>query len=143
VISFNRIVDYKTGILQQGQRMNSTFFIECVLRSLDGFCYPDGRKRYERRVVVYFDNVPIHNTEAVQECLADGGFRRMNHPAYNPDLAPCDFFLFGPIKEDFSGMRFASLDELFQGVEGFLSGFSADTLQTVFVEWVRRLEVCC
>jgi hypothetical protein len=43
----------------------------------------------------------------------------MNHPAYGPDLAPCDLFLFGAMKENFSGMRFTSVDELFQGVEGF------------------------
>jgi hypothetical protein len=35
------------------------------------------------------------------------------------------------MKENFSGMRFASVDELFQGVEGFLRGLSADTIQTV------------
>jgi hypothetical protein len=67
----------------------------------------------------------------------------MNHPAYSPDLALCDFFLFGAMKEHFSGMRFASVDEVFQGVEGFLRGLSADILQTVFAEWVRRLELCC
>jgi hypothetical protein len=134
VIFFNGIGDYKTVILPQGQRMNSTFFIECVIRPLAGTCYPEGRKPHERRVVVHFDNAPIHNTEAVQECLADCRFRRMNHPACCPDLAPCDFFLFGAMKENFSGMRFASVDELFQGIEGFLRGLSADTLQTVFAE---------
>jgi histone-lysine N-methyltransferase SETMAR len=68
---------------------------------------------------VHFDNAPIHNTEAVQECLTDCGFRRMNHPAYSPDLPPCDFFLFGAMKENFSGMRFASAEELFQGLKTF------------------------
>jgi histone-lysine N-methyltransferase SETMAR len=150
VIFFNGIGDYKTVISPHGQRMNGTFFIECAIRPLAGVCYPEGRKSHERRVVVHFDNVPIHNTEAVQECLtdcglriADCGFRRVNHPAYSPDLAPCDFFLFGAMKENFSGIRFASVDELFQSVEGFLRGFSADTRQMVFAERVRRLELCC
>jgi hypothetical protein len=71
VIFFNGIGDYKTVILPQGQRMNSTFFIEYVIRPLAGFCYPEGMKPHEMRVVVYFDNAPIHSTEAVQECLAD------------------------------------------------------------------------
>jgi hypothetical protein len=67
----------------------------------------------------------------------------MNHPAYSPDLAPCNFFLFGAMKENFSGMRFARADELFQGVEDFLEGLSADTIHAVFGEWIRRLELCC
>jgi hypothetical protein len=46
----------------------------------------------------------------------------MNHPAYSPDLAPCDFFLFGAMKENFSGTRFARADELFQAVEDFFWG---------------------
>jgi hypothetical protein len=45
----------------------------------------------------------------------------MNHPAYNPDLAPCDLFLFGAIKENFAGIHFATASEPFQGVEDFLS----------------------
>jgi hypothetical protein len=67
----------------------------------------------------------------------------MNRPADSPDRASCDFFLFGAMKENFSGMRFASVDQLFQAVEGFLRGLSANTLQTVFAELVRWLELCC
>jgi hypothetical protein len=77
--------------------------------------------------VTHVDNALIHNTEAVQECLADCGFRRMNHPASSPDLAPCDFFLFGSMKKNFSRLRFSPADELFQGVETFLMELSADT----------------
>jgi hypothetical protein len=139
----NGIEEYKTVILPQGQRMNRTFFIECVILPLAGLCYPVGRKPHERRVVVQFDNAPIHDTEAVQEYLVDCGFSRMNYLAYGPDLAPCNFFLFGAMKEKFSGMHFASVDEPFQGVESFLRGLSADTIQTVYAEWVRRLELCC
>jgi hypothetical protein len=128
VIFFNGIGDYTSVILPQGQRMNRTFFSECVIRSLAGLCSPEGRKPHQKRVMGHFDNAPIHNTEAVQECLADCGFRRMNHPAYSPDLAPSDFFLFGAMTENFSGMRFAGTDELFQGVEDCWGGLSVDTL---------------
>jgi histone-lysine N-methyltransferase SETMAR len=143
VIFFNGTGDHTSVILPQEQRMNSTSFIECVIRPLAGFCYPEGTKPHQKRVVVHFDNPPIHNTETVQECLADCGFRKMNYPAYSPDLTPCDFFLFGAMKENFSGMPFASADELFQGVEDFFGGLSADTLHTVFEEWIRRLDLCC
>jgi hypothetical protein len=107
VIFFNGTGDHTSVILPQGQQMNGTFFIKCVIRPLVGFCYPEGRKPHQKRVVVHFDNALIHNTEAVQECLADCGFKRMNHPAYSPDLAPCDFFLFGAMKENFFRMGFA------------------------------------
>jgi hypothetical protein len=42
----------KIPILPEGQRMNSTYFINCVLRPLTEFCYPQGREILERRVMV-------------------------------------------------------------------------------------------
>jgi hypothetical protein len=69
VIFFNGIGNHTSVILPQGQRMNSTFFIECVVRHLGEFCSPEGRTPHQKRVVVHVDNAPIHNTEAVQECF--------------------------------------------------------------------------
>jgi hypothetical protein len=44
-----------------------------------------GTESHERRVVVHFDNVSIHNSEPTREHLAHFGFKRMEH---SPDLAP-------------------------------------------------------
>jgi hypothetical protein len=51
--------------------------------------------------------------------------------------APCDFFLFGAMKEAFAGQHFATIADLFMSLEAFLRGPSADLLQTVFQEWIR------
>jgi hypothetical protein len=93
--------------------------------------------------MLHFDNAPVHNTEAVRENLASFGFRRMVHPPYRPHLAPCDFFLFGAMKQALPGKHFATIDDLLMSVEAFLRRLSADFLQTVFQEWIRRLQLCC
>jgi hypothetical protein len=67
----------------------------------------------------------------------------MEHPPYSLDPAPGDLFLFGAMKESLSGQRFESVQELFLAVEAFLRGLSADFLQIVFLEWERRLRICC
>jgi hypothetical protein len=36
----------------------------------------------------------------------------MEYPSYSPDLAPCDFFLFGAMKQAFSGQLFDTIDDL-------------------------------
>jgi hypothetical protein len=41
------------------------------------------------------DNAPIHNSKMVIGKLAEQHLKRMPHPAYSPDLSPCDFFLSG------------------------------------------------
>jgi histone-lysine N-methyltransferase SETMAR len=141
-IFFHATGEFKIAIIPEGQKMNRTYFIKCVLCPLTEICYPQGRRTHERRVMLYFDNAPVHNTEAVQESLANVGFRRMEHPPYSPDLAPCDFSLFGAMKQAFAGRHFDTIDDLFMDVEAFLGGLSADSLQTVFPEWVPRLQLC-
>ncbi|XP_011865779.1 PREDICTED: histone-lysine N-methyltransferase SETMAR-like [Vollenhovia emeryi] len=32
----------------------------------------------------------------------------LTHPPYSPDLSPCDFHIFGALKKDIRGRRFAS-----------------------------------
>jgi hypothetical protein len=83
---------HKIAIPPEGQNKNITYFIECVVRPLTAICYPQNRGIHERRVMLYFDNPPIRNAEAVQESLTNFGLRRMRHSSYGPDLAPCDFF---------------------------------------------------
>jgi hypothetical protein len=67
----------------------------------------------------------------------------MAHPPYSPDLAPCDFFLFGVMKQAFAWQPFATINDLLMSVEALLRGISADFLQTVFQEWIRRLQLRC
>jgi hypothetical protein len=67
----------------------------------------------------------------------------MEHPPYSPDLSPGDFYLFGAMKENFSGQHFDSVDELFFAIEALLRGLPADFLRTVFLELERRLRVFC
>jgi hypothetical protein len=93
--------------------------------------------------MLHFDNSRVHNTQGGRENLASFGFRRMANPPYSPDLAPHDFFLFGAMKQAFAGQHFAAIDNLLMSVEAFLRGLSADFLQTVFQEWIRRLQLCC
>jgi hypothetical protein len=119
------------------------FFIECVFEPLAELCYPRSWKSYERRVTAHFDNALIRDTEAVQGYLADVGFRTREHPQYIRDLAPCDFFLFETINENFSGHHFDGLDDFFVAVESLLSALSDDFLQTVFQDRTRRLKICC
>jgi hypothetical protein len=93
---------------------------------------PDSRKIHERKIMLHFDNGSIHNPEGVQEHLTDLGFKRLEHPAYILDLAPCHFFLFRAMKGNFWRQHFDSLDGLFDAGECFLEGLRADVLDTVF-----------
>ena len=47
-------------------------------------------------------------------------FKILPHPPYNPDIAPSDYHMFGPLKEALHGRRFASEDEVKDAVHVWL-----------------------
>ena len=49
--------------------------------------------------ILHHDNAPAHTALSVREFLATKQITVLEHPAYSPDLAPSDFFMFLKIKE--------------------------------------------
>ena len=49
--------------------------------------------------ILHQDNAPAHTALSEREFLATKQIAVLEHPAYSPDLAPSDFFLFPKIKE--------------------------------------------
>jgi hypothetical protein len=49
----------------------------------------------------------------------------------------------GAMKQAFAVRHFATINDLLKSVDAFLRGLSADFLQTIFQEWIRRLQLCC
>jgi histone-lysine N-methyltransferase SETMAR len=43
--------------------------------------------------------------------LADLHFEVLKHPAYSPDLAPSDYYLFLNLKKHLKGRKFSSTEE--------------------------------
>jgi hypothetical protein len=127
-VFFNGTGESKIAIPPDGQKVNIAYFIESVLRPLAEICYPQGKETRGRRVMLHFDNAPVHNTEGMRENLASFEFRRMAHPPYGPDSAPCDLFLFGAMKHAFAGQHFATTDDFLRSIEAFVRGLSADFL---------------
>ena len=40
------------------------------------------------------DNAPVHASAVSKEAIRKAGFTELPHPAYSPDLAPSDYYLF-------------------------------------------------
>jgi len=62
-------------------------------------------------------NARPHSAALTQEKLARMYWTALEHPPYSPDLSPCDYHMFGPLKEALGGQRFDN-DE--QEVENFV-----------------------
>jgi hypothetical protein len=65
--------------------------------------------------------------------------KRAPHPAYSPDLAPSDFYLFGYVKQLLAGQEFPDGEAFVGAINASLEGIEKVTLQRVFLEWMERL----
>jgi hypothetical protein len=68
--------------------------------------------------------------------------KRAPHPAFSPDLAPSDFYLFGKIKTRLMGFEFESEQSLLDGVLGVINTISREELEGVFEDWLSRVDQC-
>jgi hypothetical protein len=65
--------------------------------------------------------------------------KRIPHPRYSPDPAPCDFWLFGYFQHCLEGGFFDDDSTLEGVVSEVLMSIGPDMFVSVFAEWKRRL----
>jgi hypothetical protein len=63
----------------------------------------------------------------------------MPHPAYNPDLAPSDFWLFGHMKSALAGQQFTTPDDLLSGIRTFMEEIRSFELGVFFHHRIERV----
>jgi hypothetical protein len=84
---------------------NTTFFWNVVIPDLLEIICAESRRRMLKGVIMHLDNASPDNSRKSHEYLTEFRARRVPHPAYSPDLAPSDFFLFGKVKAELKTMR--------------------------------------
>jgi hypothetical protein len=82
----------------KGTTYDNTFFCDYVVADLVRNFMTSRRRKTLKRFKVQLDNVSSHHSRSSRECLEHFRALRMPHPAYSPDSAPSDFFLFGYLK---------------------------------------------
>jgi len=88
------------------------------------------------------DNAPAHMALSVREFLATKQITVLEHPAYSPDLAPSDFFLFPKIKEISKGRHFDVIDDIRSNTIAALKAIPHNQFQNCFEGWTRRWHGC-
>jgi len=67
------------------------------------------------------------------------------HPAYSPDLASCDYFLFPNLKKWFRGKRFTTREPLIAETEAYFEeldkSYYSDSLKKFKNRWIKCIEL--
>ena len=84
------------------------------------------RCKLSKGVLLQLDNARVHICEVARDAVKRNGYELIPHPAYSPDLAPSDFFLFPNLKKDIRGLHFRSGEEVVTDVEEWVKGKDPD-----------------
>jgi len=117
--------------LPKGAKWTAKYYIETILQNLARL-----REKDDHRWLI----VRADNARVARECVDSNCLRKAPHAPHSPDLAPCDFLLFGYIKEKLKGSEFANGEELLSAINEILAAIPTDKLLSVFHEWMERLE---
>ena len=91
------------------------------------------RGKLSKGVLLQQDNARVHTCKVAMDAVEQNGYELIPHPAYSPDLAPSDFFLFPNLKKDIRGLHFQSDEEVVTAVEEWVNG--KDLIFSVLGGW--------
>ena len=86
-----------TDWLPEKTTINSDYYI-AELEELRAAIKREQRGKLSRKVVLQHDNARPHVSALTTSAIRRLGFESLPHPAYSPDLAPSDYWLFGEMK---------------------------------------------
>ena len=90
---------------------------------------------------VFCCNRTMRESTLAMDAVERNGYELIPHPAYSPDLAPCDFFLFPNLKKDIPGLHFRS-DEEVTAVEEWVNGMDPDFFSSGLMALEHRWSKC-
>ena len=118
--------------LKQGHTVNSEKYIS-TLRTF---------KARLRRVRSGRDNARPHTSRQTQDSLAQLKLPALPHPAYSPDLARSDYFLFLQLKKHMMGNHYDSDEEVVASVRQWCREQSPEFFADGIRQLVRRWQRC-
>jgi hypothetical protein len=87
----------------------------------------------------HMDNSRCHNGRMATAEFNRRRLGRTKHPPYSPDLSPCDFWLFGFLKEKLKDRQLRGVQSLRQAITDLWDEPTFEDIQAVFLEWMNRL----
>ena len=126
--------------LPEKQTFTSNYFMENILPNVELGISKTRKKARKREIFLHFDNSRCHTTNKVSEKIKELGFKKAQHPLYSPDPAPCDYWLFGYLKENLKGKKFETKEELLEFARNFLKNIPKKMYYNAYNEWKKRLD---
>ena len=92
--------------------------------------------------ILHHDNAPAYTALSVRLLLATKQITVLEYPAYSPDLAHSDFFLFPKLKEILKGRHFDGICDIRSNTTASLKTIPQNQTQNCFEGLTRRWHRC-
>ena len=100
------------------------------------------RGRLSKGILLQQDNAGVHTCKVAMDAVERNGYGLIPHPAYSPDLAPSDIFLFPDMKTDIRGRHFRSDEKIVTAVEEWVNGKDPDFFSSGLMALEHRWSKC-
>jgi transposase len=84
---------------------------------------------------LHVDNAKPHTFKMSKEKIEELCFILVPQPPYSPELAPCNFFLFGYLKHHLEGKHLTREDSVITAVSEVFDKIPLQTFQNVMDNW--------
>lgn len=88
------------------------------------------------------DNATPHSAKVTKELLQKFKWEVWEHPPYSPDLSPCDFHVFGPMKNELAKERYNSDEEVKYATNDWCLQTGREFFKQGISKLVQRYEKC-
>ena len=126
--------------LERPMPVNSEYFCNEILATSKEWCERRRRRQGVRSFIFHMDNARPHTSNQTKHYMTDNNMIRMEHPPYSPDLAPCDYYLFGHLKDHFADAVFEDEADAVRQISAWLRSISQRDRIAAIREWMRRLQ---
>ena len=102
------------------------------------------RGKLSKGILLQQGNARVHTCKIAMDAVERNRYELIPHPAYSPDLAPSDYFLFPNLKKDIRGRHFRSNDEVVAAVEEWVRdtdpAFFSSGLMPLEHQWSKCMD---
>lgn len=129
---------------ENGVTVTSSSYSELLQEKLKPAIRSKRRGLLSQGVLLLHDNARPHTALKTIETVQKLKFEVLQHPAYSPDLAPSDYHLFGPLKDNLRGRHFGTTNELKEAVHDFLhnqpKSFYSSGIEKLINRWTKCID---
>lgn len=129
----------KPRFVKPGAKINSEYYIQKILKP---FLKDDYRRLYPNGDAVFHqDSAPSHASKVTQKFLTDQQVQFLRPEQWipnSPDAAPCDYFLWGHLKNKLNKRRISTLRGLQRAIREEVKKIPQEMILRALKSWPKR-----